>query len=297
MKHHMKGALVFILTLSVGLLSAIAGAGIQRAEINPPIAAETLSLSEPDKAPSSLIEKPSSAEFQELKSFSELDFPELPYNLIDVHNTDGVYREGDVVARSGEKWLTLFEMKGRYSMKLATADVKRTRSISYVGDEFDVRLKFDKPGSPIFAVREIESVKPGPVTTLYLRPTWGEIRRRNLPIGSMETGFKREFNLNENWYTLRVSAGKTTLGEPVGALVLENNGAKQVVATNYFVATDTTIIGELLWVGDLDNDGKLDLYFDEFNEKGYFSSGLYLSSNAKEGQLVGLVARFGFAGC
>ena len=50
-------------------------------------------------------------------------------------------------------------------------------------------------------------------------------------------------------------------------------------------------------MGDLDNDGKLDLYFDEFNEKGYFGVSLYLSSEAEKGKLVKVVATFGTAGC
>ena len=53
----------------------------------------------------------------------------------------------------------------------------------------------------------------------------------------------------------------------------------------------------LLWAGDIDRDGKLDLYFDQFNEKGFFGVDLYLSSLAADGDLLGLAAGFGSAGC
>lgn len=231
-------------------------------------------------------------EFRDLPNYDEIAFPDSTNSLIDVFETDGIYRESEVIAKSGETWLTLFEHKRKYSLILSKAKVQKKRTISYPGDEYDVHLSFDKPGVPIMAVKNLRHLKPGPVTTLYHRPSLEEIERRNLPIDSMKLGFQREFNLNESWYTLRVSRGLSKGGMEMGILVLEHNGVAQVIAQNY-----DEIIGGLLWVGDLDNDGKLDLYFDEFNEKGYFGVSLYLSSEAEKGKLVKVVASFGTAGC
>jgi hypothetical protein len=229
-------------------------------------------------------------EFRDLPN--EIGFSESTNSLIDVFETDGIYRESEVIAKSGETWLTLFEQKRKYSLILAKAKVQKKRTISYSGDEYDVHLSFDKPGVPLFAVKNIKHLKPGPITTLYHRPSSEEIERRNLPIDSMKLGFRREFNLNESWYTLRVSLGLNKDGIEMGILVLEHNGVAQVIAQNY-----DEIIGDLFWAGDSDNDGKLDLYFDEFNEKGYFGVSLYLSSEAEKGKLVKVVATFGTAGC
>ena len=72
----------------------------------------------------------------------------------------------------------------------------------------------------------------------------------------------------------------------------------QVIKQTYHVPSDERdIVGSLLWAGDLDGDGKLDLYFDEFNEKGFTATELHLSSLAKSGELVKLAASFGMAGC
>lgn len=60
---------------------------------------------------------------------------------------------------------------------------------------------------------------------------------------------------------------------------------------------DRNIFGSLLWVGDLDRDGHLDLYFDEFNEKGFINTELHLSTLAEPGNLVGLAADFSVGGC
>lgn len=236
-------------------------------------------------------------ELRDLPNYDDIVYPESADRLIDVFETGGIYRESEVVAKSGETWLTLIESKGKYSLTRSKAKVQRKRTISYPGDEYDVRLTFDKPGVPIIATRNLEALKPGPVTTIYHRPSWKEIDRRNLPIDAMKTGYKREFNLNENWYTLRVSQGLSKDGTVIGVLLIELDGVSQMIAQNYHDPEYGETIGDLLWVGDLDSDGKLDLYFDEFNEKGYFGVGLYLSSEAEPGQLVKLVATFGMAGC
>ncbi|MGH9947478.1 MAG: hypothetical protein ACRD6X_09775 [Pyrinomonadaceae bacterium] len=236
-------------------------------------------------------------EFRDLDDYEILDYPEFPDNFIDLHNSGSLLRRSEMVGKNGQKWLVMTEVNDRYAIRPSVAKVRQLKSISYVGDENDARISFGLPGNPIFAFRGIANVKPGKVTTVYLRPTYDEIDRRNLPIEAMKTGFKRELNLHENWYTLRVSLGQTINGVTVGVLVLENNGVQQVVARNYGEPKWGTIIGDLLWAGDIDNDGKLDLYFDEFNEKGYFSGGLYLSSHSKGKELVRLVGLFGYAGC
>ena len=48
----------------------------------------------------------------------------------------------------------------------------------------------------------------------------------------------------------------------------------------------------LLWAGDLDRDGKLDLLYDLRSCYMYNELALFLSSAAKEGEFVGLVARW-----
>ncbi len=237
-------------------------------------------------------------EFHDLPNLEDIDYPDWDdHRLIDVFQMGGVYRESEVIAKSGEKWLTLFEHNGSYELKHAKAKVKRLSTTSYAGDERDVRLTFDKPGVPIFAVRNFKSLRPGKITSLYNRPSLDEIDRRNLPIGSMEDGYKQDFNLNEEWYTLRVSKGIARDGTNLGLLVLENDKEKQVIYSTQFFPGENIIIGSLFWVGDLDRDGKLDVYFDPYDEKGGSGAYLYLSSAAEQGKLVKLVAVFGVAGC
>lgn len=271
----------------------------QPASLWTPTVADETERSAPTRPPlnSGKFETESLPEFTDLPNYEDIEFPAPEKKLIDVLETGAVYRQSEVIARTGETWLTLFENGRKYSLRNSRATVQRLRSTSYPGDEHDVRLKLDQPGTPIFAVKNLKTLKPGPVVTLYHRPSPKEIESRNLPIGAIESGFEQVFDLGKRTYTLRTGTGSMKDGRTVIVLVLEFENQSQAVAYNVHSPNDKGVIGNLMWVGDLDNDGKLDLYFDEYNEKGAFGVGLYLSSEADEGKLVKLAATFGMAGC
>lgn len=293
MKHLALGILTFLLALLAGYIPAeVLRKAPKAIESQPPAKTcpASAEIAESLTAPQSPV---NAIDFIELPDVEDREYSETAeYNLIDIYETDAIYRKSEVIAKTGETWLTLIEKNGKYSLVNSKAKLTRKRTISYPGDEPDVKLSFDTLGIPIFAVRNIKSLSPGSVTTLYHRPSWKEIDRRNLPIEPMKLSFERVFDLNGNRYILRAVNGITANGTKATALVLEHNNVTQIIDQNY-----EDIIGDLLWVGDLDNDGKIDLYFDQFNERGSFGIGLYLSSEAKDGEFVRLVAIFGTAGC
>ncbi len=236
-------------------------------------------------------------EFSGLPNFNDIDNALPKGKLIDILD-DGIYRRSDVVAGSGEKWLVLFEQNGIYSLKASTASVKNLKSISWPGDEKDARLTFSGAGSRTIAVKDIPGLTPGKVITLSHNPLWKELSDGELQDIEMDDDFKREFDLNDVKYILRVSKGLTKDGTQVAVLVLESNGVSQIIKQTYHVpSNDSDIVGSLLWAGDMDGDGKLDLYFDEFNEKGLTATELHLSTLAKSGELVKLAASFWMPGC
>lgn len=86
------------------------------------------------------------------------------------------------------------------------------------------------------------------------------------------------------------------------ALVLEANGITQVLAT--FPALDSggkvnslDIEQYVMFAGDLDHDGKLDLLANVSGHWNEWHPALFLSSAAKEGELVGRVAELVATGC
>ncbi len=241
-------------------------------------------------------------EFRDLPTFREL-FPDEPVvresdeKLIDILD-DGIYRRDEVVAKNGESWLVLVKSVNKFHLRLSTAKVKKLKTVSWPGDVPDAKLSFKVAGKPVMALKDIRGLKPGPVATLFQRRVWEESDENGSQNEELSTGYRREFILNDNKYVLRTSLGLTKDNVKVAVLVLELNGVNQVLVQKYHIESDDRdIIGSLLWAGDLDGDGKLDLYFDDFNEKGSIGTELHLSSYASTDKLVGLAASFGTAGC
>jgi hypothetical protein len=81
------------------------------------------------------------------------------------------------------------------------------------------------------------------------------------------------------------------------------SGTAQVLSTSF--VSPGKAEGEVLrssaeipWVGDLDGDGRLDLFiFDDTSETGSRGWTLYLSGNAKGNELLGKAAEFSLPGC
>lgn len=219
--------------------------------------------------------------------------------LIDLWVEDGLYRQSDVVAKNGESWLVLAKNGETFNLERATASVKKLKTGSWPGDENDAKLSFKASGKLIFAVRNIPSLSAGPIPTMYQQGIYEEdLNGEPKPSDEISDGYRREFVLESRNYVLRTSQGVTKDGTKAAVLVLEHGDTKQVIrSTYYFGEEDRDIIGTLLWVGDMDRDGKLDLYIDEFNEKGFTRTELYLSSRAGTNELVSMAATFGAAGC
>lgn len=235
-------------------------------------------------------------EFTGLPNFQDIEYKKPPGRLIEILD-DGIYRRSDVVAKNGELWTVLSENKDSFSLFSVRAKVKRLNSISWPGDERDAKLSFDIPGRQIFAVSGLSTIGQGPVLTLHNRKRWAEKENGEPDFVEISDGFRREFSIGDQTYILRTSRGTTKDHTKVAVLVLELNGTTQILKQIHHFGGDRDIFGSLLWVGDIDNDSKLDLYFDEFNEKGFTATELRLSTLAEPGKLVGFAADFGMAGC
>jgi hypothetical protein len=243
-----------------------------------------------------------SPEFRDLPTFDEVPDSAVAdvANLIDIaefHAPDDTwpsYSKNELAVRSGESWLGLYELDG----ELFLADTKVTRSTrrGYIGpgDQPYDWLGYERKGNLFFLVKGIPALKPCKVTTLY----WKQNSNDNV---SLDVGFRRSFQLFDRAYTLRVTSGIQRDGEKVNVLILESEGKSQIITFNHYYKDHNTLynsVGELLWIGDMDGDGRLDLYFSDYGyEKGGFGSNLFLSSPADQGTLVKQVAGFGTSGC
>jgi hypothetical protein len=235
-------------------------------------------------------------EFTNLPNFEDLKYTKPTGKLIELLD-DGIYRRSEIRAKNGESWMVLTENGGELSFYPRKAKVRQLKTVTWPGDERDAKLSFNVLGTPIIAVGNIEAIKPGPVTTLFHQKRWAENEDGSPDSVEISDGFRREYTLGSNDFVLRTSRGLTSDGTKVAVLILESNGTIQIIKQIRHFGGDRDIFGDLLWVGDMDGDGKLDLYFDEFNEKGFSYTELHLSSQATQGKLVGFAADFGMAGC
>ncbi|HMV49613.1 MAG TPA: hypothetical protein PLD20_08405 [Blastocatellia bacterium] len=225
-----------------------------------------------------------------------------------VETGDG-FHGGEVKARNGETWLGLYVTKqGSF---LADSKVTVRRVIDVVVDEDPARptgksVSVDRRPNPVFLVKNAEMLKPGAVSTAYRR---SEARRQSLKVGT-----PLRLKLGEQNYQLKVVSQRPRPKScesclPVDARLLLNIGASTQVIFDLgahlkkvwgqeMPSEDEIEMPEwsLLWAGDVDADGKLDLYLGVTGEN-MEEHLLLLSSAARPKQLVREIARFTITGC
>lgn len=210
--------------------------------------------------------------------------------------TGAGFHGDEVKARSGEKWLGLYVTKRGSFLAESTLKVKRV--FDPIIDEDEQKptgksVSVDRREEPVFLVKNAEMLKPGSVTTVYRgghdeSHSFGKKPRVTLKLGGQT-------------YRLNIVSPKRLAPEAVGLLPadaklsLTSGSSTQIV---YSLNNNSDDLGwYLLWAGDLDGDGKLDLYLSLSYHYNVTQRRLFLSSQARAGRLVGQVAEFVTTGC
>lgn len=257
--------------------------------------------------PFSIPKNDPKVEIQELKTThvkSKDVTPKLPvFNTEDFWNEHGTGRNRrlletgavtntkDIKAKSGETWLGLFNENGRDVLRSTKITIKFERDLDLDWKNVSVKEKTN----PLFLLKKSKPLKQGEVTTLWREKTQNEVEEWN-DNASIRENFFKKFTLGEREYTLRTVKGLSEKQEPILVLLLETENISQVIHIVYF--EEGNYVGNLYWVGDLDSDGKLDLFMDFYGyEKGYYNSGLFLSSEAEKGKLVKKLEYFALSAC
>lgn len=200
-----------------------------------------------------------------------------------------VYHEGECSAKSGQVWMGLFPLKDK-QFELRPAKINITLVNDQIIDE-DPRIKTGRKVTvagkvePLVLVGGVPTLKPGKVVTSNViakeRMDVGQTLKLNVgakPAVLTVSGIKKDAEIRNSY-----------------KVVLESGGTKQTVYERKQVADSS--FPSLLWAGDLDGDGKIDLVMDTTDNYNVRNLTLFLSGKAKPGKLVEQVATHMSTGC
>lgn len=189
----------------------------------------------------------------------------------------GEWHGDEVGATSGGDWHCLARTAAGLELRPCTVEVA-TVFDSVV--QANTGKKVSVPGldEVVFLLRGAEGLMPGPVLTVFFGHYPFE-RGATLPLGGPD---------DRIWLS----------AEPAGQgldVRLEESDVSQVLARD--LGHDTDASPSLLWAGDLDRDGRLDLLLDTTDHYNVTERVLFLSRGAAEGALVRRAAVFRTIGC
>ena len=189
----------------------------------------------------------------------------------------GMFHGDEVQARSGEAWLCLMSAPDREELRPCTIEVEQVYD-AIMGDDTGKSVSLRGGGDALVLVRNVPSLRPGPVRTYFL----GEAHITpggHLGVGGedrLHVGLQRN---HKGSYSLFLWDSKAKVSQTLRDDAFPDGGLS------------------LLWAGDLDRDGKLDLLLDVTNHYNVSEIALFLSSLAGPGELVGKAGTHRSVGC
>lgn len=208
----------------------------------------------------------------------------------------GEFHGDEVSAQNGERWLGLHVTDQHSTLlryQLTVESVHDPITDHGTSEKTGKKVSVNLPLEPLFLVKSAKILSGGPVTTVFKQAADYE--------KSLERVSPHNMKLAEATYVLKV------VGSEDGAKCSEHSfpkNARLVLGSGDVEQVLYSIDGcgnepywYLLWAGDLDRDGKLDLYLSVTQHYNVAERKLFLSSGTREGQLVREVAEFVTSGC
>jgi hypothetical protein len=200
----------------------------------------------------------------------------------------GQFHGDEVSARSGERWFGVFPKKDGFELAEAVIKVSLIEDpiVDEEGKKTGKVVSTDKKEKPLFLVKGVSGLKPGRVHTVFTGNLF------------LEPGQHLALNLNDqDQYHFNASAGRKTPDGSNRDYKIELRLGEKTQTIVSMEGTDIDGPPLLLWAGDLDRDGKLDLLMDLTNHYNMEMYTLFLSSKAGKGRLLEEVAHFVTVGC
>lgn len=186
------------------------------------------------------------------------------------------------------QWYGLFrQSNGKFALRAvqlryAVADYRDEQGNYEMLQRELIILVKDEPEEPLFLIGRREALpERADITGDEAYRVAGEMSGFLNPDGSPNTGILKNYGV--------MVKSTTDVYTPGYYMYMQDAAGKKQQPVLYFPGRDYTCTpSELLWVGDLDGDGKRDYLFDVAGKMG--ANMLYLSSQAKPGEIAGLVA-------
>jgi len=200
----------------------------------------------------------------------------------------GSFHGDEISANSGQSWYGMYRKQKGYELKASKILVRTVKDLivdttTSTGKE----VLLDVPGETLFLVRDLAGLKNGPVHSSFV----GDREK------FLHPGQSLSLMLGSRKYTLSVS-GKVPASPTDGlaeyALVLSDGVHSQTIASE---KDCNDVRPRLIWAGDLDHDGRLDLLVDASRHYNVSSRILWVSRGATQRQLVRPAAKFETSGC
>lgn len=198
----------------------------------------------------------------------------------------GKFYADSVSVKSGEVWLGLYQVGDEYELRNSTLVVNGGVTVMGLAGK---EVKTDQPTEPLFLVRGLEALQPGKVDAVI--HDW-----KFLYPGQMDSFVFGDSSKDEA-YNMLAATGEVLYPNTETSirkykLFLSNQRRRQILL-DFEVGLDNARPG-VIWAGDLDRDGKADFYMGTSRHyDGYIDFALFLSSAAKDEEIVGQVATWG----
>ena len=229
---------------------------------------------------------------------------EYPFKIKLLEAGEGFHGD-QVEAESGDTWLGLFKENDKHFLRSKKIKIRRVHDVIVDEDERDKTGKSVSvcgKNQPVFLLKNADSLKSGEIKTLFQGYTLDDVDKAaesDLSTDDMLTtfkkGFSQQYKIGGKEYTLKIIEAINRKQEKILALVLESNGAKQILHTMNQEYTNS--LGILYWAGDLDRDQKPDFYLELYVHDNVTFRNLYLSSEANGSDLIKKAAYFWTNGC
>jgi hypothetical protein len=195
-------------------------------------------------------------------------------------------------ARLRGPWLTLLEREGGFELREVI--VSSTRETPICGDVgFNVRATDAKPGTLL--LRRFSAVKAGPVVAAFNGGRFGKFllpgERFDLSLGGENSWSLHAFG------TVRPAVGAGRGEARITGYQVQMIGRGRTDVVFSLDGIDNNAPPSILWAGDLDADGVVDLFADLPTHYAGHHYVLFLSSLARAGHLVAKAASLATVGC